>query len=96
MFSFILFVIHFYMIECNHDLMIYLFVMYDVQYAVTIYGSKINCIYICICKPQMNITCIKCIHFYVFKSFLKNAILLIFSSNLIYMYFHQGSKNLKI
>jgi hypothetical protein len=39
----------------------------------------------------------KCINFYVFKRFFfLSEFLLICSSNLIYMYFHQGSKNLKI
>jgi hypothetical protein len=45
----------------------------------------------------MSNTYIKCISFYVFKFYFKNyATLLIYFSNLIYMYFRQGLKNLNI
>ncbi len=45
----------------------------------------------------MNNTYTKYISFYGFKnSFKKNVALLIYFSNLIYMYFHQGFKYLNI
>jgi len=44
----------------------------------------------------MNNLYTKCISFYVFKNFfvLKFATLLIYFSNLIYMYFYQGFKKI--
>jgi hypothetical protein len=42
-FAFILFAIHFCMIECNFDIInLFIYVVNDVQYVVTPYGSKIN------------------------------------------------------
>jgi len=50
-----------------------------------------------ICKPQINNTYIKyIILFYLRIFFEKCAALLIYFSNLIYMYFHQGLKNLNV
>jgi hypothetical protein len=45
----------------------------------------------------MNNTHTKCINFFVFKkSFQELCFLVIYFLNLIYMYFHQGLKNLSI
>jgi hypothetical protein len=44
-FAFILITMHFFMIKCNFDVIdVLIFVIYDVQYVTTTYGSKINCI----------------------------------------------------
>ncbi len=46
-FASILFVIHFYMIECSSNVIdLFNFVIYDVQYVATTYGSKINWIFV--------------------------------------------------
>jgi hypothetical protein len=38
---------HFLMIKCNSDVIdLFIFVIYDVQYVATTYGSKINWIYV--------------------------------------------------
>ncbi len=55
---------HFCMIKCIYDVIsLSIFVIYDVQYvAITCVKNKLD---ICICKPQMSNTYIKCISFYV-------------------------------
>ncbi len=46
-FASILFAMHFFMIECSYDVIdLFIFVIYDVQYVVATYGSKINWIYV--------------------------------------------------
>ncbi len=46
-FVFILFTLYFSMIECRYNVIdLSIFVIYDVQYVVTTYGSKTNWIYV--------------------------------------------------
>jgi hypothetical protein len=64
------------MIECIFDVIdLSIFVMYNVQYVATTYGSK-DKLNIYIYKTQMNSTCTKCISFFVSRSLFKKHVCL--------------------
>jgi len=86
------------MIECSYDVIdLYIFVIYDVQYVVAAYGSKINWISIFAnhkwATRILNVLVFMFlrVHFKKICGFV-NLLLKLY----IYMYFHQGLKNLHI
>jgi len=91
-----------FMIKCNYDVIdLSIFIVYDVQYVASVYGSKINWIFVFSnhkwATRILNALVLNALVFMFLGVPFKNcAILLIYFSNLIYMYFHQGLKNLDI
>ncbi len=94
-FTSILFAIHFCMIECSFDVIdLSKFIIYDVQYVAATYGFKVNWIFVYANHKWVTHVLNALVVMFLRVHFLKmcNSINLLF--NLIYMYFHQGSKNL--